>query len=63
MVKLYPSWKVYQGWMGYDPIDKIPIALCKVAVNNLYDMSTSLSFLRLNLTTIYITPTARKLRL
>ena len=33
--------------MGYSPIDKIPIALCKVAVNNVYDMSTSLSFLLL----------------
>jgi len=41
--------------MGYGPIDKIAIALCKVAVNNLYDMSTSLSFLRLNPTSVYIT--------
>jgi hypothetical protein len=49
--------------MGYGPIDKIPIALCKLAVNNMYDMSTSLSFLRLNLTTVYITLTVRKLRL
>ena len=31
--------------MGYGPIDKTAISLCKVAVNNVYDMSTSLSFL------------------
>jgi hypothetical protein len=62
MVKLYPSWKVYHGWMGYGPIDKIPTSLCKVVVNNVYDMSTSFSLPSLNLTTVYVTPTARKLR-
>ena len=39
MVKLYPS----LSRMGYDSIDKTPIALRKVAVNNVYDMSISLS--------------------
>jgi hypothetical protein len=28
--------------MGYSPIDKTPIALCKVAVNNVYDMPEGL---------------------
>jgi len=38
-MKLCPSWKVYQGWMGCDPFDSIAIALCEVTVNNVYEMS------------------------
>src|SRR4029453_17232941 len=33
MMKLCPSWKVYQGWMGCDPFDSIAIPLCEVTVN------------------------------
>ena len=29
--------EVYQGWMGCDPSTE-PIALCKVAVNDMYEM-------------------------
>jgi hypothetical protein len=38
MMKLCPSWKVYQGWMGCDPFDRIAIPLCEVTVNNVYEM-------------------------
>jgi hypothetical protein len=38
MKKLYPSWKVYQGWMGCDP-STAPIALWEVTVNRAYHMS------------------------
>jgi hypothetical protein len=41
MMKLCPSWKVYQGWMGCDPFDSISIPLREVTVNNVYEMSTS----------------------
>ncbi len=37
MMKLCPSWKVYQGWMGCDPFDSIAIPLCEVTVNNVYE--------------------------
>ena len=33
MMKLCPSWKVYQGWMGCDPFDSIGITLYEVTVN------------------------------
>jgi len=36
MRKFFPSWKVYQGWMGCDSTTE-SIALCKMAVNNKYD--------------------------
>jgi hypothetical protein len=35
-MKLCPSWKVYQGWMGCDPFDSIAIPLCEVTVNKAY---------------------------
>jgi hypothetical protein len=34
MEKLYPSWKVDQGWMGFDSSTE-PISLGKMAVNNM----------------------------
>ena len=37
-MKLCPSWKVYQGWMGCDPFDSIAIPLCEVTVNNVYEI-------------------------
>ncbi len=41
MRKLGASWKVYQGWMGCDPFDRLALALGEVTVNNKYEMSTS----------------------
>jgi hypothetical protein len=40
MMKLCPSWKVYQGWMGCDLFDSIALPLCEVTVNNVYEMCT-----------------------
>jgi hypothetical protein len=37
-MKLCPSWKVYQGWMGCDPFDNIAIPLYEVTVNNVYEI-------------------------
>src|SRR4029453_4928474 len=41
MRKLCPSWKVYHGSMGCDPLTASVIALCEVTVNNNYDMNSS----------------------
>jgi|GraSoiStandDraft_51_1057287.scaffolds.fasta_scaffold245457_1 hypothetical protein len=42
MMKLCPSWKVYQGWMGCDPFDSIAIPLCEVTVKNMYEMNLAM---------------------
>jgi len=39
MTKLCPGRKVYQGVWGYDPLNKMPLALGKVTVNNKNEMS------------------------
>jgi hypothetical protein len=43
MMKLCPSWKVYQGWLGCDPFDNIALPLCEVTVNNVYDVTPHLN--------------------
>jgi hypothetical protein len=42
MMKLCPSWKVYQGWIGCDPFDSMAIPLCEVTVNNVYEMNLAM---------------------
>jgi hypothetical protein len=44
MKKLYPSWKVYQGWMGCDPLTEPSLPLWEVTVNNMYEMNLGHDF-------------------